>query len=157
MCSSGGSLHGVCDKVTGQCKCKPKVGGLKCDREEEGGYYLPSIGQYIFSADDLVPHAPHEFFGDFDGALVNGSFASRRVSFNVTEKEQTFYVMVYYSLTSRISPRIDLEFSKDGMCYITYFHIFYLPSFVYSYDLSTYFSDSAHLDGIEIEHFLQPK
>ncbi|XP_066931784.1 laminin subunit alpha-like [Clytia hemisphaerica] len=113
LCSSGGSLHGVCDKVTGQCKCKPKVGGLKCDKEEEGGYYLPSIGQYIFSADDIVPHAPHEFFGDFDGALVNGSFASRRVSFNVTEKEQTFYIMVYYSLTSHISPRIDLEFSKD--------------------------------------------
>ena len=77
---------------------------------------MPSIGQHIFSADDIVPHAPHEVFGDFDGAVVNGSFASRRVSFNVTESEQMFYIMIYYSLIndSRTSPRIDMEFSKDG-------------------------------------------
>ena len=102
--------------IRDRCKCKPHVGGLKCDREVEGGYYLPSIGQYIFSADDIVPHAPHEVFGDFDGAVVNGSFASRRVSFNVTESAQMFYIMIYYSLINdgRTSPRIDMEFSKDG-------------------------------------------
>lgn len=117
----------MCDKTTGQCKCKRHVGGLKCDRTVEGGYHLPSIGQYIFSADYIVPHAPHHVLdgnADFDGAVVNGSFASRRVTFNVTESVQTFYIMIYYSLVNgdgeggsggrSTKPRIDIEFSKDG-------------------------------------------
>jgi len=100
---------------------------LKCDREIEGGYYLPSIGQFVFPVDAIVPSAPHKFIGDFDGAMVNGSFACRRVSFNVTEKEQRFYIMIYYALSNKKNPRIDLEFSKDGkgqcFCFVIIFGI----------------------------------
>ncbi|XP_026888172.2 laminin subunit beta-3 [Electrophorus electricus] len=31
-CSTTGSLHGMCDPVTGQCACRPKTEGLSCDR-----------------------------------------------------------------------------------------------------------------------------
>ncbi|XP_017352106.1 laminin subunit beta-3 [Ictalurus punctatus] len=35
-CSPVGSLHSVCDAVTGQCVCEPNAGGRSCDRCAEG-------------------------------------------------------------------------------------------------------------------------
>ena len=31
-CLAEGSLDGECDRLTGQCRCKPRVIGLDCDR-----------------------------------------------------------------------------------------------------------------------------
>ncbi|XP_026054473.1 laminin subunit beta-3 [Carassius auratus] len=40
-CSPDGSVSGVCDQLTGQCKCRPHVEGLSCDRCA-AGYWNPS-------------------------------------------------------------------------------------------------------------------
>lgn len=42
-CNQYGSYGGMCDPATGQCSCKPGVGGLKCDRCEPGFWNFRGI------------------------------------------------------------------------------------------------------------------
>lgn len=42
-CNKLGSFSDVCDPETQQCRCRPGVGGLKCDRCEPGYWGLPKI------------------------------------------------------------------------------------------------------------------
>lgn len=42
-CNKLGSYSDVCDPETQQCKCRPGVGGVKCDRCEPGYWGLPKI------------------------------------------------------------------------------------------------------------------
>ncbi|MBN3322022.1 AGRIN protein, partial [Atractosteus spatula] len=43
LCNSYGSYGGSCDPTTGQCSCKPGVGGPKCDRCEPGFWNFRGI------------------------------------------------------------------------------------------------------------------
>uniref|UniRef100_A0A7M4E3Z4 Agrin n=1 Tax=Crocodylus porosus TaxID=8502 RepID=A0A7M4E3Z4_CROPO len=43
QCNAYGSYGGACDPTTGQCSCKPGVGGLKCDRCEPGFWNFRGI------------------------------------------------------------------------------------------------------------------
>ncbi|XP_063292084.1 agrin isoform X1 [Pelobates fuscus] len=43
QCNQHGSYAGTCDPTTGQCSCKPGVGGLKCDRCEPGFWNFRGI------------------------------------------------------------------------------------------------------------------
>ncbi|XP_050719892.1 agrin-like isoform X2 [Eriocheir sinensis] len=43
QCHKLGAHDAVCDPVTNQCRCKPGVGGTKCDRCEPGFWGLPMI------------------------------------------------------------------------------------------------------------------
>ncbi|NWY00427.1 AGRIN protein, partial [Nothoprocta ornata] len=43
QCNPYGSYGGACDPTTGQCSCKPGVGGLKCDRCEPGFWNFRAI------------------------------------------------------------------------------------------------------------------
>ncbi|XP_069466169.1 agrin isoform X1 [Ambystoma mexicanum] len=43
QCNNYGSYGGACDPATGQCSCKPGVGGLKCDRCEPGFWNFRGI------------------------------------------------------------------------------------------------------------------
>uniref|UniRef100_A0A8C6QSK2 Laminin, alpha 5 n=1 Tax=Nannospalax galili TaxID=1026970 RepID=A0A8C6QSK2_NANGA len=40
-CSADGSLHVTCDPQTGQCSCRPRVTGLRCDMCMPGAYNFP--------------------------------------------------------------------------------------------------------------------
>ncbi|XP_054994916.1 agrin isoform X2 [Sorex araneus] len=42
-CNPHGSYTGTCDPATGQCSCRPGVGGLKCDRCEPGFWNFRGI------------------------------------------------------------------------------------------------------------------
>ncbi len=44
-CDPDGSESSVCDKFTGQCRCKPNRGGLRCDQCPPGTYGDPSACQ----------------------------------------------------------------------------------------------------------------
>ncbi|XP_047229553.1 agrin isoform X5 [Girardinichthys multiradiatus] len=43
QCNIHGSYKGTCDPTTGQCSCKPGVGGQKCDRCEPGFWNFRAI------------------------------------------------------------------------------------------------------------------
>ncbi|XP_034551694.1 agrin isoform X2 [Notolabrus celidotus] len=43
QCNSYGSYKGTCDPTSGQCSCKPGVGGQKCDRCEPGFWNFRGI------------------------------------------------------------------------------------------------------------------
>ncbi|XP_072305717.1 agrin isoform X4 [Eucyclogobius newberryi] len=43
QCNGYGSYKGTCDPASGQCSCKPGVGGLKCDRCEPGFWNFRGI------------------------------------------------------------------------------------------------------------------
>ncbi|KAG7472748.1 hypothetical protein MATL_G00112170 [Megalops atlanticus] len=43
LCNPYGSYGGTCDPASGQCSCKPGVGGLKCDRCEPGFWNFRAI------------------------------------------------------------------------------------------------------------------
>ncbi len=49
-CSLGGSLDNNCDVVTGQCKCKPNMGGRRCDMPLNG-YYCPTLDHLKYEAE----------------------------------------------------------------------------------------------------------
>lgn len=42
-CNPHGSYSGTCDPATGQCSCRPGVGGLRCDRCEPGFWNFRGI------------------------------------------------------------------------------------------------------------------
>ena len=44
-CNRLGSVSDTCNPETGQCECKPGVGGLKCDRCMPGYWGLPKISE----------------------------------------------------------------------------------------------------------------
>lgn len=44
-CNKLGSISDTCNPESGQCECKPGVGGLKCDRCMPGYWGLPKISE----------------------------------------------------------------------------------------------------------------
>lgn len=58
-CDIGGATDNNCDVVTGQCKCRPNVGGRRCDQVEDGFYtgpldYLLFEGELAFGSQNPV-------------------------------------------------------------------------------------------------------
>lgn len=61
-CNPHGSYSGTCDPATGQCSCRPGVGGLKCDRCEPGFWNFRGIvtdSRSGCTRECRVPSGPH--------------------------------------------------------------------------------------------------
>ena len=42
-CNPGGSLSNICEKKSGQCRCRPNVTGRRCDRSAFSFFYFPLL------------------------------------------------------------------------------------------------------------------
>lgn len=95
-----GSALDYCDPVTGHCKCKPGVGGEKCDRCEPGFWGLPKISS------------------GHPGCLRKLTrFDVPRLHFFLRKSETIFIVYIYFPL----------EKNAYHIC-IKYIHCFYVVS-----------------------------
>ncbi|KMQ92751.1 agrin-like isoform x1 protein [Lasius niger] len=58
-CNRLGSVSDTCNPETGQCECRPGVGGLKCDRCMPGYWGLPKISEGLQGCiPDTIPPIP---------------------------------------------------------------------------------------------------
>uniref|UniRef100_I3MWP1 Laminin subunit alpha-5 n=1 Tax=Ictidomys tridecemlineatus TaxID=43179 RepID=I3MWP1_ICTTR len=57
-CSPDGSLHTACDPRSGQCSCRPRVTGLRCDTCVAGAYNFPSCEAGSCHPAGLAPADP---------------------------------------------------------------------------------------------------
>ncbi|CAJ0584396.1 unnamed protein product, partial [Mesorhabditis spiculigera] len=85
-CDLGGSLRGECDSSSGQCKCRPRVGGLKCD-EPIDNHYFPTLWHNIYEAEDghNIDNRPVRFSTD-ESQFKNFSWRGYAVFSPIQEK-----------------------------------------------------------------------
>ena len=50
-CDVGGALDNMCDSITGQCRCRPHIGGRRYDRPLDG-YFVPNLDYLVYEAED---------------------------------------------------------------------------------------------------------
>lgn len=61
-CSPGGSYDNSCDRLTGQCKCKPNMSGRTCDKPESS-FFCPTLDHLLYEAEDAtkLDQLSHDF------------------------------------------------------------------------------------------------
>ncbi|KAI1731321.1 laminin EGF domain-containing protein [Ditylenchus destructor] len=50
-CDVGGAIGTSCNQNTGQCRCRPRIDGLKCDRPIQD-HYFPTLWQHKYEAEE---------------------------------------------------------------------------------------------------------
>ena len=85
-CDIGGSIGTECDKMTGQCRCKPRIKGRSCSETIEATYF-PTLYQFLYEAEDWFnPTGSMARFGYDEDAFPGYSWRGY-ATFNHLQKE----------------------------------------------------------------------
>ncbi|EYC06964.1 hypothetical protein Y032_0073g800 [Ancylostoma ceylanicum] len=97
-CDIGGALRADCDGVSGQCRCRPRVTGLRCDKPIEN-HYFPTLWHSQYEAED------------------GHTEDNRPVRFAVDEEQFSNYSWRGYAVFSPIQEKIilDIDVAKSSV------------------------------------------
>uniref|UniRef100_A0A8D3DAP7 Laminin subunit alpha 3 n=1 Tax=Scophthalmus maximus TaxID=52904 RepID=A0A8D3DAP7_SCOMX len=118
QCDVGGAIDTACDEISGRCRCRKNIVGLKCN-EPAPSYYFPTLHQLKFEVEDgTTPNARPVRFGynpqefpDFSWqgyAVMSPAQSEVRVTVHVDPKEGTQHLF-----------RVVLRFINTGSTSVT--------------------------------------
>ncbi|XP_035490124.2 laminin subunit alpha-3 isoform X2 [Scophthalmus maximus] len=118
QCDVGGAIDTACDEISGRCRCRKNIVGLKCT-EPAPSYYFPTLHQLKFEVEDgTTPNARPVRFGynpqefpDFSWqgyAVMSPAQSEVRVTVHVDPKEGTQHLF-----------RVVLRFINTGSTSVT--------------------------------------
>ncbi|KAH3831938.1 hypothetical protein DPMN_105211 [Dreissena polymorpha] len=97
-CDIGGSVSPVCNQDSGQCPCKPRVQGKRCD-QPIGRHFIPTLDQFKYEIEDgYTPEGNHIRYGYDERLFPNFSWRG-------------------YAVLSRVQPevRVNIEINKPSL------------------------------------------
>lgn len=100
-CDIGGSINGLCNKETGQCKCQPRVTGRTCSQPITTHYY-PTLHQNQFEFEDgYTPSGAHVRY-EFEESQFPGFSKRGYAKFNQLQNELITEVQIIRSSVYRM-------------------------------------------------------
>ncbi|CAL1548003.1 unnamed protein product [Lymnaea stagnalis] len=111
-CDPGGSERQPCDKNTGQCVCKQRITGQKCDKALSG-HFVPTLHQYKFEVEDgKTPEGARIRYGYDDRIFPDFSWrgyailtkVQPEVTLDVNIRNPSLYKIIYRFINRQDNP-----------------------------------------------------
>lgn len=100
-CDVGGSWQSICDKISGQCKCHPRITGLACTQPLTT-HFFPTLHQFQYEYEDGTLPSGTQVRYDYDEEAFPGFSSKGYVVFNAIQNEVHNVVNVFKSSLYRI-------------------------------------------------------
>ncbi|XP_066588247.1 laminin subunit alpha [Prorops nasuta] len=101
FCDIGGSVNSICDKISGQCPCQPRITGLTC-KEPLQAHYFPTLHQFKYEAENgRTPDDTPVSYGISEEFFPGYSWKGYAV-FSILQNEILLTVDIYKSSVYRM-------------------------------------------------------